>query len=565
MNKIPNFLWRYPETVPEHVQQSLDLFSPAFQSILYQRSLKSMDQALDFLLPMEPSWYSSSQLLHMDLACQLINQEIEHGNPIGIFGDYDADGITSTALLTLALSHLHSTIYPLIPNRLVDGYGINKKAIDFFHSQGVRLIITVDNGIRAHDPVVYARDLGIEMIITDHHSPSASLPSASVVLNPKQAGDDYPNKHLAGVGVAYKLLCGLSEIFPELNPDDYLDLVALGTVADIVPLKGENRYLVRNGLRLLNHPTRRQSLNALIGAAGLTNNHLTAGDISFQIAPRINSSGRLADDDHLVPLRLLLCDDPGTCGKLAQILDDHNRKRKKLSRDLQIQVENQFAPLDSLPPILIAIDEDVDLGVAGIAAGFLARKFYLPAIVGKANSESITASCRSIPEFNFISALDRHSELFTQYGGHSMAAGFTLPLNKLSDFKHALFSEAEKSFQPDKIQPEIKVDASVTLDQLNKDLYKELSKLEPTGEGNPTPVLAAHNLTARNISKVGKQGSHLKLSVTDGESTMPAIGFGLGSFAGKLPDQFNIVFRFTENIFRGRKNYQLQILDISPV
>jgi single-stranded-DNA-specific exonuclease len=560
--KLDNYRWRFPEPVPIEVQSRLDAFSLPFQSILFQRELNTTEKALQFLLPNQPSWSAQTELRHLDKACQVIEKAIRSDLPIGVFGDYDADGITATALLTLALREIHSSVIPSIPSRLEDGYGLNKNALDDYARLGVKLVITVDNGIRAFEEALYAEELGIDLIITDHHKPGSVLPKAVAVVDPKLPDDPYPNKHLAGVGVAYKLICSLAKHFQSLHPEDYLDLVAIGTIGDVVPLLGENRYLVKQGLKRLN--TRpRQSLHSLIGAAGLSGNTISSSDISFQIAPRLNASGRLENEDNLIPLQLLLAMDTAECGSYAQILENHNHQRRSLSKDLQDFVDRKFNNLDSLPPILIALDDQVNLGVAGIAAGHLSRKYYLPAIVGRTDTTTTTASCRSIPEFDMISALENISDLFDQFGGHKLAAGFTLANENLSVFQDAITDLAGSQLNPADLHPVLDIDAVVTFADLDRGLFKEISKLEPTGEKNPQPIFVSKGLKVQKSSVVGSEKDHLKLTLKEGSYQFNAIGFGFGELLPDLPEKLDIAFHFTENNFRGRKEYQLQIIDLS--
>lgn len=560
--KLDNFRWRFPEPVPKEIRSKLDAFSPPFQSILYQRELNTTEEALHFLLPEQPTRIGQTELRHLNKACQVIQNVISSNQPIGVFGDYDADGITATALLTLALRKIHSPVIPSIPSRLDDGYGLNKKALDDYAQFGVKLVITVDNGIRAVEEARYAKELGIELIITDHHKPGSILPKAAAVIDPKLPDDPYPNKHLAGVGVAYKLICNLAKDFQALNPEDYLDLVAIGTIADVVPLLGENRFLVKQGLRRLN--TRpRQSVHSLISAAGLSGNTITSSDISFQIAPRLNASGRLENENYLIPLQLLLAVNAAECGSYAQILENHNHQRRSLSKDLQVFVDRKFENLDSLPPILIALDAQVDLGVAGIAAGYLSRKYYLPAIVGRTGTMTTTASCRSIPEFDMISALENISDLFDQFGGHKLAAGFTLANENLSKFQEVITDLARSQLNLEDLQPELHIDAVVSLADLDQGLFKEISKLEPTGEKNPQPVFVSRGLEVEKSTVVGSSKDHLKLTLKSGSYLFNAIGFGFGELLPDLPAILDVAFHFTENNFRGRKEYQLQIIDLS--
>lgn len=556
-----DYQWNLPDPVPGSISSNLDSFSLPFRSVLYRRGCVSSQDAISFLLPQDPSFPKEFSLRHLDLACDLIEKALKNNQTVAIFGDYDTDGITATALLTLALRQAGGQVIPYIPNRLRDGYGLNTAAIDRLKKQGANLLITVDNGIRSSSEVSHAQNLGMSVIITDHHLPPETLPGAEAIINPKLPDDPYPNKHLAGVGVVYKLICNLSASFPSIKPDDYLDLVALGTIADIVSLDGENRYLVKQGLIQLNQHNR-QSLLSVLGAAGYLNRKVFATDISFQIAPRINSSGRLADANHLVPLQLLLSSDRSECGKYAQTLEVHNDRRKLLSRKMQERIEKQFSPQDPLPPILISFDPDHDFGVAGITAGYLTSKYYLPSIVGTIGEEATTASCRSIPEFDISAALKDIQQLFSQFGGHKLAAGFTIENQNLPEFYDKMTALAEKRLSGVDLQPVLEVDAIVSLSDLNTGFYSELLKLEPTGEGNPMPVFVARGLSAKKVRKVGKFGDHLKFLADNGEKTIPAIAFNQGFRASALTDKFDLAFHYTENVFRGKKEFQLQVVDI---
>ena len=558
-----DYHWNLPTPVPESINSNLDTFSPPFRSVLFRRGFMNSQDAVSFLLPQDPSFSEEVSLRHLELGCDLIKKTLEGKQAIAIFGDYDTDGITATALLTLALRKIGGQILPYIPNRFVDGYGLNMPAIDLLHEGGAKLLITVDNGIRSNDEVAYAKSLGMSVIITDHHLPLEIIPAADAIINPKVPGDPYPNKSLAGVGVVYKLICRLSSYYPSIKPEDYLDLVALGTIADIVSLEGENRYLVKQGLIQINQH-RRQSLLSVIGAAGYLDQKIYATDISFQIAPRINSSGRLADVNHLVPLELLLSSDPAECGKHAQTLEIHNDRRKRMSRSMQKRIEEQFSPKDPLPPILISLDQDHDLGVAGITAGHLTRKYYLPAIVGAVGDETTTASCRSIPEFDISAALKSIKDLFTRFGGHKLAAGFTIENQNLPAFHEKMTLLAEKELSVLDLQPTLEIDSVVKLSDLNSTLYQELLKLEPTGEGNPMPVFVVRGITAKKVSKVGKFGDHLKFLADDGDNKIPAIAFSQGSSASALTGRFDLACKFTENVFRGKREFQLQVVDIKP-
>ena len=470
---LQHFLWNEPHPIPDFVADNLEIYSEPFQSILFQRGITTSEEAINFLLPKKQDWHSAIQLRQIDTACQLISDAVENQDLITVYGDYDADGITSTALLTLTLRKIGGKVIPYLPNRFSSGYGLNIQAINELHDLGVKLLITVDNGIRSSIEISHAKSLGMTVVVTDHHEPDIHLPDADALINPKIPDDNYPNKQLAGVGVIYKLVCALQDLYPKINPQDYLDLVAIGTVADVVPLIGENRYLVRQGLTVLNR-FQRQGVVSLIGVANLNNRKITSSDISFQIAPRINSSGRLELDQADIPLKLLLSSNPGESGSLAQELEIHNTRRKILSRDLQNRIDSEIHKLVPTPSIIMSFDKNNHLGVAGIVAGYLARKYYSPVIVGQIGSEVTTASCRSIPEFDIISALDQCKNMFIRHGGHKMAAGFTIQNEDISKLRNRLESIAVDHLSGLDLHPILDIDAEISLDSINNSLFKEL-------------------------------------------------------------------------------------------
>ncbi len=560
---LQHFQWKMPRLIPDFVANNLDIYSEPFQSILFQRGITTAEDAINFLLPKKQDWHSAIKLRQINTACQLISEAVENQDLITVYGDYDADGITSTALLTLTLRTIGGNVIPYLPNRFSSGYGLNIQAINKLHDLGVKLLITADNGTRSGTEILHAKSLGIAVIVTDHHEPGNHLPAADALINPKLPDDNYPNKQLAGVGVIYKLICALQVLYPKINPQDYLDLVAIGTVADMVPLTGENRYLVRQGLTVLNR-LQRQGIVSLIGVANLNNRKITSADISFQIAPRINSSGRLEIDQADIPLKLLLSSNTRESGTIAQDLEIHNTQRKTLSRDLQNRIDSEILKLVPSSSMIISFDKNNHLGVAGIAAGYLARKYYSPVIVGQIGSEVTTASCRSIPEFNMISALDQCKDMFVRYGGHKMAAGFTIHNKNIFKLTSQLETIASDQLSGLDLHPSLDIDAEISLTSINISLFKELEKLEPTGAQNRQALFLTRNLFAKNKSRVGKNSDHLKFTVSDGNNYFDAIGFGMGDISETMSEEFDLVYALTINNYRGKKSFQLHIQDIKP-
>ncbi len=558
---IQKYRWILPAPVPSEINDQLRNYSPTMRSILYQRGITTGRGAREFISTDPPTFSSSQSLTDLPRAADLVLTSVHKRKKIAVYGDYDADGVTATALMVDGLNSLDAKVLPFLPHRIEDGYGLSSRAVEEMIAEDFSLLITVDCGIRAVDQAALAKQSGMNVIITDHHLPGELLPEADAIINPNQRGDVYPNKNLAGVGVAYKLLKKIAEAEPEACADDALDLVAIGTVADIVPLTGENRWLVSRGLDRINR-TRRQGLRSLIAAAGLTPGTVQAADISYQISPRINSSGRMASAE--LALKLLLSDNIQEAGHLAQKLEILNQRRKAETRSTVKKAEALALQEKELPPVLFAFDESFHPGVIGIAASYLADRYFRPAIVGSRKDDLITASCRSIPDYNIIEALSSYQHLFDRYGGHASAAGFSISVQHLNQLIESLSASAAESLEAIPSKPEIKVDAEVELGDLKSQLLEELSLLEPTGSQNPQAVFLSKDVKIIKKRVVGKNKSHLKLVISDGSRRFDAIGFGLGHLTNDLPQSVDLVFAFEKNIYRNRMSLQLRIHDLRP-
>ena len=553
--------WEVAPTLPPQAVQELTGYPPILRQILYNRGYRTHEQARLFLEAQPPPGCEPSNLVDLPKAIDRINDAIQQQESIVVYGDYDADGVTATALLGLALKSIGANVTEYIPNRFDEGYGLNPEAIRLLFEQGVNLIITVDCGIRSWDEAELARSLGIDLIITDHHHPLDVLPPAHAVINPKQAGDTYPDKNLAGVGLAYKLVeaLSLSGRYPNLDSHNYLDLVALGTVADLVPLTGENRSLVRSGLDYLRQPIR-QGLMALIGVSGLNPARITTSEISFSLAPRLNASGRL--ESALNSLHLLTSEDTMEVGQLAQWLEIQNRDRQKIMKDIQLKAEKQIIIDDQVPLLLFAADAGYNPGVVGLAASRLTEQYYRPSIIASIGEEFTRASCRSIPEFHITQALDQCKELLAHHGGHAAAAGFTVSNQLLETLISRMRAIVEDQLKELDLRPKIAADAEIPLSDLKPDLLKYLSWLQPTGMGNPAPVFMSSGLKVSHQKAVGADGAHLKLSVTDGNITYDAIAFRQGHWIARLPPRIDLMYTFELNEFNGQVSLQLNVKDI---
>jgi len=553
--------WISCPSLPPEIRAEFQIFPPVLQQLLYNRGFKLRSEAERFLDARLPEKVKDTQPLGINQASDRLIKAIANGEHIAIYGDFDVDGITSTALLKSSLEELDGHVSTYIPHRVDEGYGLNTKAIQALRNKGVDLLITVDCGIRAISEIEYAKKIGLDVIITDHHQPGKTLPTADLIINPDQPLDPYPNKNLAGVGVAYKLLQKLAKHKPHLKPEKFLDLVSLGTIADLVPLRGENRHYVRKGLRDLKKP-HRQGIFALMGVSGLSPETIQASDISFQLGPRINAAGRLSSAN--LALDLLLEKDVERAGLLAQKIEILNNKRKDLMHEVKTKAENMAFVDDELPSILFAFHPDFDQGIVGLAAGYLTEKYHRPAIVGKQDNEVTIASCRSIDEFNIIQALDKNKELFLSYGGHPAAAGFKIKNENIPLLKDRLIQFSSTTLEKIDLTPTLTADMELSFNDLDRELLKQINLLAPTGMGNPQPQFISYDIHIHKCRQVGKQNSHLKLELSDGSATFDAIAFRKGDLFDSLPSRVDILYKFEENVYRGRSRLQLNIKDIRP-
>ena len=554
--------WEVALPLPTEAIQELSGYPAILRQILYNRGYRTHEQARAFLEAQPPSGTEATNLVDLPKAVDRIKFAIQHKEKIVVYGDYDADGVTATALLGSALRTLGAEVREYIPNRFDEGYGLNLEAMRTLYEEGANLIITVDCGIRSWDEADYSRSVGMDLIITDHHYPLDVLPPAYAVINPKQPGDPYPEKNLAGVGLAYKLVETIFQSEPDpMDPREYLDLVALGTVADLVPLTGENRSLVRSGLEYIRHP-RRQGIMALIGVSGLSSARISTTDISFALAPRLNASGRL--ESALASLKLLTSQDLKEVGQLAQWLEIQNRERQKIMREIQAKAEKKVIIDDQIPYLLFAADPEYNAGVVGLAASRLTEQYYRPSIIASIGEQFTRGSCRSIPEFHITQALDQCKDLLEHHGGHAAAAGFTVRNEILPTLIDKLRTIAKEQLEAKDLRPKIFAELEIPLSDLKPDLLKYLDWLQPTGMGNPAPVFMSTGLKVTRQKAIGADGSHLKLTVTDGNITYDAVAFRLGYWIAQLPPAIDLMYTFELNEFNGQVSLQLNVKDIRP-
>jgi single-stranded-DNA-specific exonuclease len=554
--------WQIAPRLTPEAQHNLQAFSPVMGQLLFNRGISTHEAAEEFLRAEAPD-YDVFQLSGMTTAVERIEAAITAGESIVVYGDYDTDGVTACALLVTALKAMGAEVRAYIPDRFEEGYGLNREALSELKEAGANLVITVDCGIRAIPEAEHAREIRLDLIITDHHTPGPETPPALAVINPKLAGDAYPEKNLAGVGTAYMLAAGLIEHYQPANFPKHalLDLVAIGTVADMVPLVGQNRALVKQGIHMLRRP-HRQGLLSLMGVAGVQPAQLASSHIGFMLGPRLNAAGRLASA--MDAYRLLMADDVFEAGKLAQDLDNVNRERQHIMRTMSEKAEAIAQGSDPEAMLLFAADESFNMGVVGLAASRLVEQYYRPAIVANKGEAFTRASCRSIPEFHITHALDACADLLDHFGGHAAAAGFTVRNENADELVARLKKLAKDALKDKDLRPTLLADAEVQLNQLNADLIRDLDGLQPTGYGNPEATFVARDLYVKSSRTVGGDGAHLKMTVSDGWVFMDAIAFRQGHWYGALGEKVDLLFQFEINEFQGRKSFQLNVRDIKP-
>lgn len=555
--------WQVAPPVPAGHHQSFAHLHPVLLQVLYNRGLTHPGRVQAFLEGRYMDKDDPFLMPDMEKAVARIGQAVANDETVFVYGDFDADGVTSTVLLIEALRGLglpRQKAQPYIPDRVEEGYGLNKEALTLLKEEkGASLVISVDCGIRSVAEVEHANGLGLDMIITDHHSIGGQLPPALAVLNPKRADSAYPETMLAGVGIAYKLAQALHERLPSVPDFDLtsvLDLVAIGTVADIAPLKGENRKLVMQGLDVLNKANR-PGVAALAKIASLTAGQMTAESIGFALGPRINAAGRLSHAYKAA--KLLAANNMPMARQHAEELNAINKRRQTITAELSELAETLVSPTD---PILIVGSEKFEPGVVGLVASRLADKYYRPAIVMEMGEEESRASCRSIEDFNITDALDSVADLLVRYGGHAQAAGFTILNEDIAAFKARLTAYTVEKLADVEQVPSLAIDAEIDLSEVDWALYEVLRQLEPTGCANVTPVFVSRGVQVFNARPVGKGGAHLQLEVGDGLRGYKGIAFRQGAWAGNLPRRIDLAYTIGVNEWRGRRSLQLMVQDI---
>lgn len=528
-------------------------------SILVNRGIIDGEKINVFLNPTRKDFYNPFLMPDMEIAVKRIVKAIENKEKIMIYGDYDADGITSITVLKKYLNEIGLKTGEYIPNRLNEGYGLNKDAISKIYNDGYKLMITVDCGISGLEEVDYANSLGMEIIITDHHEPAEKLPEAIAVIDAKRKDNKYPFNQLAGVGVVFKLIQAIST---ELKLEEkeylkYLDLVCIGTISDIVPLVDENRVIAKLGLKLI-EKTKNIGLKTLLNIADLKK--IDSNAISFGVAPRINACGRMGFQEEA--LQLFLTEDSGEATKIAKRLVQFNQERQAKEKQIFEEVIEKIEKDDKDKKCIVLAEENWHHGVIGIVASKITEIYYKPSILICLEGDKGKGSGRSVPGFDLYTALTKCSDYIEKFGGHSMAIGITIKKENFEKLKEAIEKYAQESNISD-IMPIINIDKEINLKNINIEEVKSLELLEPFGEGNKMPLFLLRNLKIDSIRALSG-GKHLKLTLKQDNNIVDAIGFNMGDLSKEylLGDKVDVVGTIEINPFGNKENIQINLKDI---
>ena len=537
--------------------------SPILSSMLIKRDIKTFDQAKTFFRPNFEMLHDPFLMKDMSIAVERIQKAVEKKESIMIFGDYDVDGTSSVALLSLYLESLGLCVTKYLPDRKNEGYGISINAIDNALKKKQKLIIALDCGIKAHKQVEYAKKKGIEFIICDHHNPEKNIPKALAVLNPKRKDCGYPYKELCGCGVGFKLVQAIESRHSNDNQIiNYLDLVALAIAADVVPLTGENRVLAFIGLQIINS-------NPKLGIHCLLKKNIkkeyTISDLMYYVGPRINAAGRIKHAS--LALELLMCNEINSAEKLALEIDELNTSRREIEKDITNQaidqVENSSKKLNSI----VVFDSDWNKGVIGIVASRLVDKYYKPSIVFCESSEGfLTASARSIKGIDLYSVISQCKEYIDQFGGHKYAAGLTIKKENLEGFKKRFENIVSQTIDNNVFEQELLIESKINLSEITPKFFRVLKQFEPFGPGNKSPMFLSENLKINGKPlELGKEKEHIKLNLTqDNKISYSSIGFWFSNKFNNLENKenFSAVFNIDENNWKDRSSIQLKLKDL---
>lgn len=548
---------------------------PFIAHLLYGRGIRTEEEAELFLYGDYRNLHDPSLIRNIDKVYEIISCAIDKKKKIYIFGDYDVDGVTSAAIMHLTIRDLGGDVHVRLPDRISEGYGMSRVAVEELSKKGCELIITVDNGIKCHEEIQLAKDLGMEVIVLDHHIPGDTLPNADVVIDLHMEGETYPYKELTGCGLAFKVACYLYDKYGfEGEGLKHLDLAAIGTIADVGLLTGENRIIVKKGLEYINEPDYdRVGVIELMGSFGVEVGTLCSMDIGYKIGPALNAPGRLLSKGADNALALLLCEDNDEAVGYASALFQVNEIRKAQTTEALLKAE-EYIEQEGLKDdkIMVLYIPDVPHGIVGLVSGKITEKYYRPSIVfTNAENNVLKASGRSIPAYNLYEGLCTCDDLFLRYGGHQQAAGMSIENNPqiLVELRRRLNEHADKVLTEEDLIPVIEIDDVITEDDISFELIDSLGVLEPFGHGNPKPVFLIRGFRPRKklvqggwqpFTYMGEEKTHLKLF----GNTCDAVGFGMASLFEELgqPRNMDVVFTLGVNYFLGNEFIQMELMDI---
>ncbi|MCH7998614.1 MAG: single-stranded-DNA-specific exonuclease RecJ [Chloroflexi bacterium] len=556
--------WRLRGRFPEGALEGAP-YPTLMRHLLWHRGLRTAAEAQRFMEG-PPQEYDPMLLPDIEVALSRLEEAVRSGERIAVYGDFDVDGVTASALMVEGLSALDGDAIAYIPDRFSEGYGLNCGALDRLRKDGATLLVAVDCGTSSIVEVAHARKLGMDVLILDHHSVPPELPAATALVNPKRPDSRYPEPELASVGIAYKLMGALHESMGRSwDGDRQLDLVALGTVADVAPLLNENRWLLKRGLKAMGR-SERPGLRALMEASGIDAARVDAESIGYRLAPRLNAAGRLKHAR--LALELLLERDEGEALRRAEELTALNLERQERTTaalELAAELLAEDDP-DQTEPLLFLGHEDIPSGIVGLVAGRLAEERHRPAVVYERQAETSRASCRSIPEFDITGALRGCAELLERFGGHRAAAGFTARNENLEPLKEGLLRAAEEALAGVELAPVIDIDAALPLGALRGKETRLLSQMGPFGQGNPEPTFLSRGVEVADCRIIGSDGKHLRMKLRDqygagGGVTWPAIAFGLGEAGVREGQRLDVVYSLAAD--RRGNGLELRVKDVA--
>lgn len=567
-----NFRWNYepPTTENEACAEGLAeevRVTPAIAQMLVARGIRTAEQAKKYFHPQLLDLHDPYLMKDMDRAVERLNEAMGQRERIMIYGDYDVDGCTAVALVYRCITQFYSNVECYIPDRSEEGYGVSMKGVDYAASQGVKLVIVLDCGIKAIDEIQYAKDKGIDFIICDHHVPDEVLPPAVAILNAKRLDNTYPYLDLSGCGVGFKFMqaFAISNGIPFSRLIPLLDLCAISIASDIVPIMGENRILAYHGLKQLNNNAS-VGVKAVLEVCGLTGKDLTMSDIIFKIGPRINASGRIQNGKESVDL--LVERDYDKALKMAQTINQYNEERKELDKRMTEEASQVVAHLPQMEDksAIVIYNADWHKGVIGIVASRLTEEFFRPAVVLTLDGDIVTGSARSVSGFDVYKAIQSCEDLLDNFGGHTYAAGLSMKVENVAEFSQRFEAYVHENIDPEQTRPNLDIHAVINFKDITPKFFNDLKRMRPYGPDNPKPMFCTKNVFDYGTSKVvGRQQEHIKLELVDSKSNnvMNGIAFGQSSQARyiKTKQAFDIVYSVEENT-RKHGEVQLQIEDI---